>query len=642
MTMSAATARSRSRSPQHGAQPARGSTDDCISVSSSTSHSTTSSDNSPLIGSNKEYLRTARLADVVDEASVHTLGPAKLSDLLRFPLTDMATAIVGPADECERMNTNIRLGFHIDCRFAGAATVEVMHDMFSRAGNLLGIGAFVGSATETPSVRPFHGVSSCEKAHRCHKIYKMLPETVRPDHVYMNQMNFVHPEALVEMEKVEWPSKADYKADSIAAMGKSMEAVQRTCKILDDKDLSFPPTVQAHCLMCDGPCKAILNKAAPEVATDSHRRAEETWAGVECPDYSVAGDGMRWAGKTVKNLIVCIKELKAKRKDTIVIECTVKFDPSFVKYLLESGSDSIDPEEVYTMRAYTICPSSYGHNVPRRRMYLIITRDAFHNITREFTEWHLPYLRHVMIPCRAYFVEHAEIVQQALHDKIAKNPSVLEGRDDEPITFFHTLTAHQQQRVFDYGTTEIEKLLGPTNGVVSLTGPAPDVDFTCDADSNPDSRYRCGHRTPTLLTTNVFWNNIMERPALKREYPSMQGLSTIPSAHADEFLVPYDLDKLSETDVIHMMGNAMHLEVIYLIRLWLLCCCQRKSIPEPVVVVTESLNSQLFDDSDEDWGPQWPATRPGTNASDSVAAPVLPTASLDPDDDLSNLALSLQ
>ena len=82
-------------------------------------------------------------------------------------------------------------------------------------------------------------------------------------------------------------------------------------------------------------------------------------------------------------------------------------------------------------------------------------------------------------------------------------------------------------------------------------------------------------RVPTVITHGNYWNHRLQRPMLKREVMSLQGMASIPGKHDDRFYnadIATTFDALSIEDIYHLFGNGMHFQSLGLVILWVLAC----------------------------------------------------------------------
>ena len=75
-----------------------------------------------------------------------------------------------------------------------------------------------------------------------------------------------------------------------------------------------------------------------------------------------------------------------------------------------------------------------------------------------------------------------------------------------------------------------------------------------------------------------FWSDRpdIRRPALPREYLSLQGYPTIPEMHGSELSFPWKdiIDELTSSEVQSLAGNGMHLSILFVVTVYILACSE--------------------------------------------------------------------
>ena len=173
-----------------------------------------------------------------------------------------------------------------------------------------------------------------------------------------------------------------------------------------------------------------------------------------------------------------------------------------------------------------------------------------------------------------FFQEDPEVVRATLIEKASKRV-VLRDRIElgQEISFKDLLTEHQRLQL-GMGKDVFEA----RNDKRKSKGKTAWKEYTMDAEQNVGPRTRVmGDVMMTIITHGVYWNSRADRMLLKNELMSCNGIQTVMGAHSDEdtYMNKIDTSQLSLPQVTHLVGNAMHFQILFLIRCYIAACIQR-------------------------------------------------------------------
>ena len=390
-----------------------------------------------------------------------------------------------------------------------------------------------------------------------------MPRASRPLHYFNDLLDRLPKEVKAALFKVPFPDIARFKADPMQATGEALDAIAGANRILDSSD-SYPVDAVSFCLRHKALCHVHL-PVDPGQFT-------EVWAGLECYDFSRIGLKAGFSGASTRSALSWGHERKYWLESLIMTECSDEWDPVTLENLLS---------ETHDINKMIICPSDFGWPISRPRTWTVNPRNDHMTLECSFQEFckELGWFKVCMLAGSDLFCESPDVV----HDELMRL-STKRGALPHEAAWEHTLTGAQMIRLQSARDSKHERRQSSSGAPGTHT-------WVADLDHNYTSRISKTDlvKIPCLLRHGTIWLEVPPaatddersvhccRPMLKREVLSCQGCACIPHARGMDFLVPWStsvLGEFTDTEVAQLAGNAMHLQVVMMLQLWVLCCAR--------------------------------------------------------------------